>query len=350
MRARCLTGAPRVSVLMPARDAAPWIGEALLSIERQSLRDWELLVCDDGSRDATVEIVRRWAARDPRVRLLEPPGGAPGGIATALNRLFREARGAYVARMDADDIAEPERLATQLAALEGDSSLFAVSCAVAGFPLANLRAGMRAYLEWHNGLATPQSIRRERFVECPVLHPSLMMRRGALLALGGWRERRWPEDWDLVLRAIAAGLRIGRVRAPLLRWRLHAAQTCRLDRRYGRDAFVAARAHFLARALVGVDRPLFVLGAGPTGKSLARALAAEGAAVAGFADVDRRKIGTTIGRGCSARPVVSMERLFAMTPRPFALAAVARPGARARIRRWLDAHGWKEEPDDLLAA
>jgi glycosyltransferase involved in cell wall biosynthesis len=333
---------------MPVRNAAPWLAESLESLRSQSERAWELIAVDDGSTDASRTILERCAARDARVRVLATTPRRRG-IVRALNLALACARAPLVARMDADDIANRERLALQCAALDADRSLFAVACCVEGFPDRNLGAGMRRYLEWQNGLLTAEDLARERFIESPILHPSIVMRRRTLRAkLGGWRDRGWPEDWDLFLRAFEMGLTFERVARVLLRWRLHRGQATRVEPRYAEEQLVAARAHFLARTVRERRRPVWMLGAGPVGKALGKALARERVDVEAFVDVDPRKIGGRIRDGSRAWPVVSMNELFALAPRPLAVSAVARAGAR--VRKELDVRGWREGDDYFVAA
>src|SRR5437899_1262740 len=121
-----------ISILMPARDAAGTLAEALASIESQTCEDWELIVVDDGSRDDTPAILGAWAARDGRLRVLRE--GESLGIVAALNRALAEARGEIIARMDADDVALPERLARQRERLAAGDGVAAVGCRVRYFP------------------------------------------------------------------------------------------------------------------------------------------------------------------------------------------------------------------------
>jgi len=359
---------PRISVLMPVRDAAPWLPDALASLAAQSECAWELVAVDDGSSDGSRFILERWAARDARVRVLETCARRRG-IVAALNRGLAAARAPLLARMDADDTAHPERLAIQSSVLAAAPRLFGCCCRVEAFPARNVRCGMSRYLAWQNSLLSSEEIARDRFVESPILHPSIVVRTGiARGVLGGWDERGWPEDWDFFLRAFEEGLTIERVPQVLLHWRLHPGQATRSDARYSEASLRAARAHFLARTLrhagasdaasmrdgeqgPSVDtRPVWILGAGPVGKSLAKALAGEGTLVAGLADIDHRKIGGVVRGAGSEWRVISMDRLLATAPRPRAVAAVGRAGARERIRAALETAGWVEGRDFFVAA
>jgi glycosyltransferase involved in cell wall biosynthesis len=343
---------PKVSILMPVRNGADWLGEALESIRGQTFPDWELVAVDDGSTDSTPRILEAYRRRDGRLRVLAT-SERNRGIVAALNCGLDEVRGRYVARVDADDVALPERLAEQVGALDEDAALAAVSCCVEGFPEQAVGAGMRRYLAWQNALVSSEDLARDRFVESPVVAPSLTLRTEFLRAvLGGWQERGWPEDWDLVLRTFEAGGRIARVTSTLHRWRQHPRQTTRNDARYGADRLLRARAHYLARFLghATASRAIWLLGAGPVGKTLAEALFREGLNVAGFAEVDQRKIGNRIRRAGQWWPVISMAELQAARRTSYAVAAVGRSGARVRIREALTTAGWVEERDFIAAA
>ena len=344
--------APEVTVLMPVRDAALWLDEALASLYRQSLQDYEIVAVDDGSLDESGAILAAHARSDDRLRVVST-GCERRGLVSALNVGLAVARGRYVARMDADDVAMPKRLEHQLEALERDVGLAAVSCRVEGFPAGSVGEGMQRYLDWQNALGTPEEIRRDRFVESPVVAPSLMLRTSFLRStLDGWRDRGWPEDWDLVLRASEAGGKIARVPHVLHRWRQHPRQATRVNTCYRATELLRARAHFLARFLASAagDRQIWLMGAGPVGKALAEALSREGSEIAGFADVDPRKIGNRVRRAGREWPVISMENWQEKRDRRYAVAAVGSSQARSRIRNWLLACGATEERDFVAAA
>jgi len=347
------TSVPRLSVALPVRDAAPWLRECLDSVLAQTESRFEVLAVDDGSTDATRSILAEYAGRDARIRHHET-SPVQRGIVAALNIALAESRAPYLARMDADDRMHPERLARQADALDADASLFGVTCRATAFPADEVRDGMRAYLDWQNTLSTPEEIARDRFIESPVLHPSVTVRTDVVRErLGGWQDNGWPEDWDFFLRAFDQGLRIARLPDFLVEWRLHARQLTRTHARYSEDALLEARSTYLARHLRQVatqDRAIWVLGAGPVGKALIKALSRCGVVACGLADVDPRKIGGVVrGEGRRWR-VVAHPVLRTMEPRPFAVSAVSGAPARARVRGELGAWGWSEGEDFVVAA
>jgi len=332
---------PPISVLLPVRDGAPWLTEAIASLEAQTESDFEVVVVDDGSVDNTPEILSEWAATDRRVRVLRQPAS---GIVTALERARQEARGRWWARMDADDVCAPERLARQRALMERDRSLAACGTFVRYFPRDRVRAGARRYEAWMNSSTTRGEIERELFVECPIAHPTLFARADAVAAIGGYRDRGWPEDYDLVLRLWASGAGLEKVPEVLVHWREGPFRLSRTAPAYAVSAFLRCKVHFLRRTLLSGARPAVVWGAGPVGKAFARALRRAGIDVAAFVEVDPRKVGQEIhgARVVDTAVGLGLEGLH--------LGAVGQPGARAEIRRILTASGRTETRDFIAVA
>ncbi|HVR71699.1 MAG TPA: glycosyltransferase [Vicinamibacteria bacterium] len=313
---------PRVSILLPVRDAAATLRECLDSLGGQSLRDHEVVAVDDGSTDATAAVLDDAARRDRRVRSVRTP---PRGIVAALDAALQLARGPLVARMDADDIAHPDRLARQAVRLTEDARTDVLGCRVRLFGATG--RGMRAYVEWLNALLDHEAIVRDLYVESPLVHPSVMMRAADLRALGGYRAFDGPEDYDLWLRAHARGLRFGKDPEVLLHWRDGRERLTRRDPRYAPARFRALKLAALEQGPLRRARPVVVWGAGPVGKGWARALAARGHRVSAFVEVDPRKLGRTL----HGAPVVPLAAAAGF-PGALHLAAVGRPGARERIR------------------
>ncbi len=315
---------PRVSVLLPVRDAAATLPEALRSLGAQTLEDHEVVAIDDGSGDGSGEILEAVAREDPRLRVRRR---AARGLVASLNEALAAARSPLVARMDADDVAHPSRLELQAGRLAADERTDVLGCRVRWLGDASGASGMRAYVDWLNELVDHDAIVRDLFVESPLAHPSLMMRTAALRGLGGYRDFDGPEDYELWLRAHEAGLRFGKCKETLLDWRDGAARLTRTDPRYRASCFRRLKVAALLRGPLGDGRPAVLWGAGPVGKGFARALADSGRAVAAFVEVDPDKIGQQV----QGAPVVGLEGAGRF-PGALHLAAVGQPGARARIR------------------
>ncbi|RZS91288.1 glycosyl transferase family 2 [Motilibacter rhizosphaerae] len=207
-----MTASPRVSVLLPARNAAQWLGAAVGSILAQTLDDLELVVVDDGSTDATPEVLS--AVADRRLRVVRRDGGE--GVAAALDAGLEHVRAPLVARMDADDLALPGRLARQVPVLERDEGLVALGAQYDEVDAAGTPTGVRSTLPCGSPL-----VHWRLLLENPLAHPTVVVRRAALEAVGGYRlDRPGAEDHDLWLRLSPLG-RLDNLPDSLLRYRRH---------------------------------------------------------------------------------------------------------------------------------
>ncbi len=340
--------APAVSVVLPVYNALPVLERAVASIRRQTFADWELIAVDDGSTDGSRAQLEAWRRAEPRLRVLAQ---AHGGIVAALNAGLAAARGALIARMDADDESHPERLAEQVRFLAARPGIGVAGCLV---EFGGSRAAARGYalhVDWLNALVTPEEIAFNRFVESPFAHPSVMFRRELVRRLGPYRAGDFPEDYELWLRWAAAGVRMAKVPHVLLTWVDSPGRLSRSDPRYAPDAFYRMKAEYIARELTdrarpgARRRPLLVWGAGRLTRKRAAHLEDHGVAIAGFIDIDPRKIGRAVA-GC---PVIAPEEL---PPRggAFVLGFVGSRGARDLVRARLTARGYVEGGDFLMCA
>lgn len=332
---------PRVSILLPARDAAATLPAALRSCLRQREERLEVVLVDDGSRDETGRLAEAAAAADERVRVLRTP---PRGLVPALLDGLAACRAPVVARMDADDWMHRDRLALQLAALDTDPTLAAVGCHVRSFPRRALSEGRRSYERWLRTIDSPERVAAEAFVECPVAHPGLCLRRETLDTVA-WRDVGWPEDYDLVLRLLAGGLRIGVVPRRLLGWRESPGRLSRRSPVYGLDRFTACKAHFLAEGLLAGRSDYLLWGYGGTGRALRRALAACGRTPSHVIELHPGRLGQRI----HGAPVVPPEALAALRGVPLVV-SVAGADARRQIRQALASMGFAEGADFVCAA
>jgi hypothetical protein len=240
--------------------------------------------------------------------------------------------------MDADDICHPERLTRQREYLLAHAEVDVLGCRVRAFADGSAPGeGLQHYLAWQNDLLTPDEHAHARFIESPLCHPSIVVRRSLLERIGGYREQDGPEDYELFLRAVSHGGRLAKLPEVLLSWRQHAGQTTFRDPRYRLAAFRTVKSPYLAQVIADARRTRLVMwGAGATGKRLARALLACGQRVDLFVDIDPRKIGRT----AQGAPVVGVEALDAA--RDLVIVAVAARGAREVIAPQLANRGFVE--------
>jgi glycosyltransferase involved in cell wall biosynthesis len=332
-----------VSVLLPVRNAAATIARAVASVQAQTLRDWELVVVDDGSTDGTRDWLRRAAVTDARIRLVEQPAR---GLVPALNAGLAAARGRFIARMDADDECHPERLAAQAEWLETNPPTGLVACLAAfgGDRAAN--AGYALHVDWLNSLVTPREIALNRFVESPLAHPSVMFRREVVERHGGYRAGNFPEDYELWLRWLDAGVVMVKVPRELLTWHDAPGRLSRTDPRYDPEAFFRVKAEYVARHLGRSEhREIWIWGAGRPTRKRAAHLGVHGVRIAGYIDVDAKKTGKLVG----GVPVIAPEALPPPGSR-LVLGYVSKRGAREFIRAELTRRGYAEGRDFLMCA
>lgn len=332
---------PVVSVLLPAYNAVGTLGAALRSVVRQSFRDWECLVVDDGSTDGTAAVAREFIAKDSRFRLLSLPHG---GIVAALNAGLDECRGALVARLDADDLMHRCRLELQREALEQHPDWLGVGCHVRLFPRRAMTEGLRSYERWLASICSAGDVRREAFVECPIAHPTLMLRREPLLA-ARYRDCAWPEDYDLVLRLLETGGGLGMVPRRLLHWRDGAGRLSRTSARYAIAAFVACKAKYLTRGFLRDTSGYVLWGFGDTGKALAAELAQRGKHPTAIIELHPGRLGQLI-RGVRVIP----PELLPSLPRQPLVVSVAGLTPRSEIRAALLQMGFAETTDFVCCA
>jgi len=315
--------------------------DAVQSVLSQEGPAFEVLAVNDGSEDDGPRLMAGLAREDERLRCMDAEGR---GIVSALNTAVRHAQAPYLARMDADDIALPGRFGAQHALLEGTPTLGAAGTQVGAFPEEAVGEGLARYVDWQNSLLSEADHARDLFVEAPLCHPSVMLRRGHYESVGGYVDSPWAEDYDLWLRMSAAGFGLAKVERVLLRWRHHETRLTLRDPRYAPERFTEARAHYLAPRIREKARPMTVWGAGTTGKRTARALEIHGLSAARFVDIDPKKIGR-MARGVQ---IVSPDALRRATET--VVVAVGSRGARLLIRNHLLKAGFVEGTDFICAA
>jgi glycosyltransferase involved in cell wall biosynthesis len=337
-----MTASPPLSVLLPVRNGEGVVRRALESLSRQTFSDFEVVVVDDGSTDGTGEVLQSLAKEDNRIRVFPRE---PMGIVPALEFARAQAGGRYLARMDADDGAFSERLQSQMDLMASDRRIVLCGTGVVYFPRERVREGALRYESWINGLATHDALIRDLFVECPIPHPTFLLRSEVMELVGGYREMGWPEDYDLVLRLWEGGGRFGKVPEVLLRWREGEERLSRTHSAYSEDAFRRCKVHFLLRTHLCKGRGVVVWGAGPVGKTFARELVAQGGTLLAFVDLDPRKVGQEIQ---GVRVILPDEAL--LLPGAFSVAAVGKAGGREEIREALRKGGRVELEDFVVVA
>jgi len=187
------TANPLISVVMPVHNALPFLNESIKSILEQTLRDFEFVILDDASTDGSVELLREWSRRDRRIHLHESKQRL--GLSGSSNAVVSKARAQIVARMDADDIAHPERLGRQWTIIERARDVAVIGTLCNGIDASGREVRPRD--RW-------RLVRRS--VHIPFPHGSAMFRREVFDQVGGYDEAAdGGEDQDLFLRMATRG-------------------------------------------------------------------------------------------------------------------------------------------------
>jgi glycosyltransferase EpsE len=202
---------PRVSVIIGVYNCATTLVESLDSIAGQTYTDWEIILCDDGSSDDTLQVAREWARRAPRTKVLVNEQNM--GLARTLDRCVAEARGELLARQDGDDISEPDRFAKLVAAMDAHPEVAVISSWMTCFDQNGV---------WGMVRTKPFPVPKDFLSGSPICHAPCMMRRTAVEAVGGYGAQRWVhqvEDVFLWFRLYAAGYRAMNIQEALYRVR-----------------------------------------------------------------------------------------------------------------------------------
>jgi len=203
---------PLVTVLMSVYNGEDFLAKAIESILGQTFKDFEFLIINDGSRDKSSEIAGKFAQADRRIRLIEQDNK---GLVAALNRGLEEARGTLIARIDADDIAYPNRLEKQVAHMGENPEVIASGSAIT---LIDTQGQIIRQIKYP---VSTEAVRKQMIDGSKLAHPAVMMRRAVVLKVGAYREVCRPaDDYDLWLRLLEVG-EIDNLKEPLLYYRQH---------------------------------------------------------------------------------------------------------------------------------
>lgn len=198
---------PKISIMMPTYNAGEYIDAAILSMLSQDEVDWEMLCYDDCSDDGTFERLTFWAGMDSRIKAVQPHADH-GNYIDNCNLMLDDAKGEFVARMDADDISLPVRLREQYEFIVGKPN-----ASLIGAMALNIIEAENQIVDdypWEAGVIKPVASRENPVNEAirthhRLIHGTLFSRRSTLQSLGGY-EDLWPiEDWDISLKAAEAG-------------------------------------------------------------------------------------------------------------------------------------------------
>jgi glycosyltransferase involved in cell wall biosynthesis len=280
---------PEISVVLPYYNAESTLKAAVESILNQSFNNFELLLINNNSCDQSCKIASRFADKDSRVKLFHE---SEKGVANAMNCGLQNARGNYLARMDADDISHPKRLEKQLQYLNSNPEIGLVGSEVNYVAHNKNTAGFKRFVNWVNSFHTTAEIELNRFVEIPVVNPTLLFKREIFEKYGACLDGDFPEDYEMQLRYLEADVKMAKLPEPLLDWHDYSTRLTRTDERYTSEAFFKTKARYF-KIWSERNNPfhphIWVWGAGRKTRQRARLFENEGLFIDGYIDIVKAK-------------------------------------------------------------
>jgi len=334
-------GIAKLSVLMPYRNAASTLSRAIESILQQSFTDFELILVDDGSTDSSKEISCQY--EDKRIRNVSIP---ESGIVAALNKGLAISQGKYIARMDADDYSYPERLKLQYEFLDRNPDIGIVSGKVSFKGNREKDKGYALYVDWINQQISPEQIYLNRFVESPIAHPSVMIRKMLLDRFGSYREGDFPEDYELWLRMMDQDVRFSKIDGIILDWYDEETRLSRIHKRYSVEAFYRIKTKYFTKWFMNRFQqklpPLLIWGTGKSVLQKSKYLDEYGLTISGYIDVVSKP-----DKKIRNKPVFYYKNI---PENVFILSYVSDRVGRLEIHEYLIKKGYKEGKDFYLMA
>ncbi|MCE2612034.1 glycosyltransferase [Flavobacteriaceae bacterium D16] len=330
---------PLVSILMPFRNTEKYLKDCLDSILKQDYTNWELLAVNDHSSDKSESIVKQYAHRDNRIKLLQNDGK---GIIPALRTAYAKSSGAYISRMDSDDIMVPEKIATLIAGLIQEGPGHLAVGQVKYFSERGISNGYARYEKWINDLTLSGDNFGEIYKECVIPSPCWMVLREDLDASGAFRPNRYPEDYDLTFRFYERGLKCLPCKEVLHFWRDYDTRTSRTSEHYAQNYFLDIKLHYFLKLDYCNKRPLVLWGAGNKGKTLAKGLKQRGIPFTWLCDNPKK-----IGKSIYDIPLAHYQNMAEMK-RPQSIISVANELAQEDIRRYLSTLEFNKPGDNFF--
>jgi glycosyltransferase involved in cell wall biosynthesis len=332
---------PEVSVVLPYFNAENTLERAVESILSQTFPSFEILLVNNNSTDQSLTIAQYLAQKDSRIRLLNEP---KQGVDHAMNCGLENSHGRFIARMDADDIAHPQRLEKQVSFLNENPGIGLVGSFVKYVSHNSGTGGFKRFVKWVNSFQTIEEIERNRFVEIPVVNPTILFRRELFEKLGDCRHGDFPEDYEMQLRYLRAGVKMAKLPEQLLEWHDYSTRLTRTDERYTTEAFFRVKAEYFKK-WSEQNNPfhpeIWIWGAGRKTRQRARLLEMEGLKIKGFIDIIKGKT--------TKKTVLH----FSEIPAPgkmFIVPMVLKTGVREMIRKFLLERNYSEGKDFIFLA
>lgn len=262
-----------ISILMPVKNAEPFLTDCLNSILSQTETNWELIAINDGSSDNSESVLEQFAQADKRIHVLENDGS---GIIAALRLAYATSKGSLITRMDADDLMPPKKLETLKRNLLSFGNGNIAIGQVKYFSDEGLKDGYRYYEKWLNDLTASGTNYSDIYRECVIPSPCWMVFRDDLDKSGAFTSDVYPEDYDLCFRFYGKGLKPIPCSDVLHLWRDHSSRSSRNDPNYADNRFLDLKLEWFLKLDHQPEKTLVVWGAASKGKALVKGLLAAG--------------------------------------------------------------------------
>ncbi len=259
----------KVSIILPFKNAAPWVSETIESIVTQSYLDWELICVNDFSTDESQNEVLQYCHIDSRIHLFT---NEQVGIIPALQLGLKHAKGIYVTRMDADDIMPKGRLERMVNAIKRSPEKSVITGKVRYFSEQEVSDGYLKYERWLNERINNKDHYKHIYRECVIASPNWITRKQDLIDHHIFDELNYPEDYDMVFRWKANGFQIIGLDIVTLLWREHPARTSRNSDVYDQASFFQLKLHWFSKFNDLNNQTICLIGSGQKGKIVANYL------------------------------------------------------------------------------
>lgn len=279
-----------VSIIMPVKNTAQYLKACLNSIINQSYLDWELIAVDDFSDDAGWQILTNYGRKEARIKVFK---NDHPGIIGALNLGYGKCSGNYITRMDSDDIMPEDKLLhlkTNL--VKGGKGTISTGL-VEYFSDQPISSGYLQYEQWLNQLTKTETNLEDIYKECPIASPCWMVFRDDFESCGGFKSRKYPEDYDLCFRFYQSGFTIKSCQKVLHLWREHQQRTSRTSANYTMDRFIDLKLDYYLNIETNNQDTIVLWSAGQKSKDLAKRLQQKGK-VFRWVCTNPKKIGNAI--------------------------------------------------------
>lgn len=280
-----------VSVLIPVYHAASTLERAVLSVISQDYPHIEIIIVLNNCDSETLEVVNRCGLNFPEIVFIRED---QQGVAHALNKGILQCKGEFMARLDADDEMLPGRINHQIDYFSDKPWLGVLGGKAVYNGDRNSNEGYFQYVEEMNSIIKEKDILDFRFVESPLSHPTIMIRKSVFENFGNYSTDDVPEDYELWLRLLSKGVRINKTDFESVLWNDHPSRASRNRSQYYEEAFDKVRLRYLSEYVKTLDlaeRRLVAIGGGRKAKLKIQKLEELGVKFSGCTDFVERKIG-----------------------------------------------------------